>query len=217
MCSRGRRTGDGRFKDIPGPTAARRSGHPWPGACCACGDKRGKAAEPAVRRPDPRSAERAAPTDHPPRARAGGPAAGSPIGFGRACRSVRDCPGVQDRRCRLPRHAACRPGLPSGSPAVAISGGTPPLFRAGAVGRSRTLPGAHLPTCAGCALAVHGAAAARSRGGHGAYFWPAFFSTQAVISSISGPWASMIFWAIAFDCASSPYFSSTSAMAMAPA
>ena len=65
--------------------------------------------------------------------------------------------------------------------------GRPPLFRAGAVGRCRTLPGAHLPACAGWALAVHGAAAARSRGGHGAYFWPAFFSTQAVISSISGP------------------------------
>lgn len=129
MCSRGRRPRDGRFKDIAAPTAARRSGHPRPGACCACGDKRGKAAGPAVRCPDPRSAERAAPTDHPPRARAGGPS----IGFGRACRSVRGFSGVQDRRCRLPRHAACRPGLPSGSPAVAIPGGMPPLFRAGAV------------------------------------------------------------------------------------
>lgn len=62
-----------------------------------------------------------------------------------------------------------------------------------------------------------GTAAAVDRGGKDAYFRLAFFSTQAVISSISGPWASMIFRAMAFASSLSPYFSSTSAMAMAPA
>lgn len=77
--------------------------------------------------------------------------------------------------------------------------------------KAESLPRCHLSEWS------QGAAAAVDRGGKDAYCRPAFFSTQAVISSISGPWASMIFRAIDFDSSSSPYFSSTSAMAIAPA